>query len=173
LRQGPTIWTKLAWNLLCSPGWPQTLDTLASITLLCNWKTQGFHGHIFWRIKRHTAHPKGPPTHCNRRGLGTSTCKIITVVHLPFGWSISCLDVRESHYPLGVLHCCFKQGEYCPAYNLQPPTCVDGPSSLAELWKQKLYATTYKIHGHISQMCPVTNVMRNAHRTVLILGKTF
>lgn len=42
-------------------------------------------------------------THCNRKGLGMSKSEIIIVVFLPLGWTISCLYIKESHYPPGAL----------------------------------------------------------------------
>lgn len=54
-------------------------------------------------IRGITACPKASLTHCNRKGLGMSTSEIIIVVFLPLDLTISCLYIKESHYPLGAL----------------------------------------------------------------------
>ena len=76
-----------------------------------------------------TAYPEASLTHCNRKGLEMFKCEIITVLFLPFGWTISCLSrnlYQGVHIP-AVLHLCFQQVEYCPDQNLKLLTCMEDP----------------------------------------------
>lgn len=84
-------------------------------------------------LRGFSAYPEASLTHCNRKGLGMFKCEIITVLFLPFGWTISCLSIKESHYPPGALHRCFKQVEYCLGQNLQLLTCTTGPEHSPDL----------------------------------------
>ena len=143
-------------------------------------KAQWFHGHIFWRTKRHYCIPEASLTHCNRKGLGMFNCEIMTVLFLPFGWTISCLSrnlYQGTHIP-AVLHLCFQQVGYCPDQNLKLPTGTEDPEYSHD-WGSGKYPCRScvqqltRYHRCIPWTWPVTNIVRNSQRTMLILGKTF